>query len=201
MKYRDPIRIYFLPDWLVRAVGRATVESADDISTILDEVKDVREDFNKMASTWMAFQTWLYGTTNPFVNYDMDKEVIFFGLDPEPLSDIMKISDSKNLLKSIYGPHSDNSKIESKKDRFNMLCRTFEDVRIRPMSNGDMVLYYQKDSTEYYSRRRLLRTIIKHLIDTIGFKDTCKTQLFKSYLSSSYKGEDEIKHVLAHRVG
>ena len=69
------------------------------------------------------------------------------------------------------------------------------------MSNGDMVLYYHKDSSEYYNRKRLLRTIVKHLIDTIGFKNTSRTELFKAYLSSSYKGEDEIKHVLAHRVG
>lgn len=200
MKHKKPINILYIPAWLVESRGLATIESCNSLDDILEPIckfGEESEDFLKIQAANYAFSTWIYGGIQLAAKVQSDVSY----LNTQVLGQVDTSSEQSNdLLRSVCGIHNVYENIEDKGERFRILCRSFEDVVVKSFSNGDIVVYVDHRSPEYFSRKRLLKKLVCHLIDFRGYKDAAKTELFKTCLSSSYKEED-MKYALYHRVG
>lgn len=205
------ITILYLPDWYVRAVGRAKVESAATASELFDLHRSAEEgdkhDFPKFAVANAVFASYLYGHNSLPVKLEGDDDLVHVSWRLAPVSQILSpekesvfYEDAHNLISALYGPHSEANQVENKEERFSILCKAFEDVRIKPLANGDMIVYHDPTAPTYYNRYNLIKSVAGHLIDHLGYRRALSTNLFKSFLSSVYQTED-IRYTFFHKVG
>lgn len=200
MKHKKPIKIVYLPVWLVETLGLRWIETRTSIDEALEPILTFTrdsEDYLKVQATNYALAAWLYGGSQLATKQVADSGHIdnLFSVNLDTTAE-----QTHTLLESIYGNHSPQMKVEGSDERWSIVCRSFEDVSIKEFANGDILILTDKEAATYYPRARMLEKLVCHMIKFLGYDQAIRTELFKTYLTSTYRDED-IKHALYHRVG
>lgn len=200
MKHVKPINLLYLPVWYVGSMGLSTIRSYQSMEEVLEPILKIpsdSEDSLMIQASNFALSNWLYGSSQLAMKVKSDEEFINIctlqGVDVENYQ-------TNNLLESIFGTQSKEYETADQDSRFAIVCRSFEDVVIKVFANGDILIYADPQAVEYHSRERAVKKLVSTLIDFTTYKQAVKSELFRTYLASSYKEED-MKHALYHRVG
>ena len=188
-----PIRIYFIPPWLVNHLGVTRIESAQSLSDIMDHVTCIK-DIDKFFATSFALISYLYGghtTSTELCNETM----IYYGIEPAAIDDISKTPEAHDLLRSFEGELADLSELEGD-ERRTSVYHLLECTSVKTLSNSDMMVWVdprQAVGGIYTTRLSLLRQICKHLIDLRGVQSVASTRLWDYYLMLATGGIDQNK--------
>lgn len=187
-----PIRIYFIPPWLVNHLGPTRIEAAQSLSDIMDHVLSPT-DIDKFFATSYAFVSYLYGGhTTP--GELRSETMMYYGIEPAAMDDIGKTPEAHDLLRSFEGELADLSDLK-KDERREMVPYLLECTSVKLLSNSDMMVWVdpRRKSTTYTTRLSLLRQICKHLIDLRGVQSVANSLLWGYYLLLATEGVDQNK--------
>lgn len=192
MSNLTPIRIYFIPPWLVNHLGATRIEAAQSLSDIIDHVVSPK-DIDKFFATSFAFVSYLYGGHTTSLEL-RNETMMYYGIELAAIDDIGKTPESHDLLRSFKGELVDLSTREE-----TQYGGTAEDLlectSVKVLSNTDMMVWVdpRRKSTAYTTRLSLLRQICKHLIDLRGVESVAKSLLWDYYLTRATEGIDQDK--------
>lgn len=201
MRHMESIKVLYLPVWFTDIVGLAKLDSYNTLDDLLRDIKKAglkSDDYLRTQMANYAFVNLVYGYNQLDARLNKDSRTIeFVALEGIDLDNVY----GKKLLESIYGPHDETvMSVEERDERFRILCRSFEDIKFKTFSNGDVIVYTCRQASQYHTRPSLIKHLTCQVMRFLGYDAAVKTELFKSFLSSQYNDGD-IKYALYHRVG
>lgn len=205
--YTLPVSIMYLPDWYVQSKGRVHIDSKG-----VSDLGDLNpSDMNHFINANETFFCYLYGYTGlvntltkessinvigPFAKFGPGAKTIF-GDTGSNFFDL-----SVNLIESVYGVHSSENEVKDREERYKLLCKAFEDVRIikDPASDTSLLVYHDRDSSRYHDRNSLMMAILTEVYERGGYQTMVSTELFRKFLENTFTIEDH-RYAFLHKVG